>query len=352
MNELSDRFMNKGEKSYAKMVDSVAIGTGLKRVQIELYIKSTRIQTVRVYWNDRKDSTDILIDNQSGVFKYTIGDLSEKNYIFQFVSFDKFGNRSLVYENSVKVYGETYLSSLRNRTVKARANISKNKILEWGPADITNGAKFTEIRYTNQEGTISTVKALTEDQETIIEDHKLGTTFQYRTAFIPSLPAIDTFYTDYQEYTGYFILEKEGWSILSFSSQHDNGVNKVLNVIDGSDNSRWHSLYGGSDYPHWVVIDFGGEASIAQLGVWGSTFNLTPPEIIDARLPTNIQFFVSTDNVVWTDLGIFDCDNTKLGEQLFPVTLTRARYYKFVGLRTANLAERDMVVGELDVYVQ
>jgi hypothetical protein len=103
MNELGDRFLNREEVFYAEKVDSAATHTGIKQIEIEIYVKSTRIDFVRAYWNNSADSTDIPVSFKSGIFRKTVENMKASEYIFNLVSFDKYGNRSLPYELVGKV---------------------------------------------------------------------------------------------------------------------------------------------------------------------------------------------------------------------------------------------------------
>src|SRR4051812_45242134 len=78
MNDLHQPFLDRGEITYAAKVDSVATHLGKNRIQFELIVKSQRIKTVRIYWNDYmdqnsdvilfRDSSDVDISGK-GVFK-------------------------------------------------------------------------------------------------------------------------------------------------------------------------------------------------------------------------------------------------------------------------------------------
>jgi hypothetical protein len=89
MNELGDRFLNREEVFYAEKIDSAATHTGIKQIEIEIYVKSTRIDFVRAYWNNSADSTDIPVGFKSGTFRKTVENMKASEYIFNLVRFDK-----------------------------------------------------------------------------------------------------------------------------------------------------------------------------------------------------------------------------------------------------------------------
>mgnify|MGYP001794566739 FL=1 len=117
MNELHQKYLDEGENIYAAKVDSVAAHAGLGRLQLEIFIMSQRIETVLIFWNDYADSVEINISNQTGVFNKLIENMDEKEYIFQLISIDKYGHRSLPFEVTGNVYGNNFQSILTNRVI-------------------------------------------------------------------------------------------------------------------------------------------------------------------------------------------------------------------------------------------
>ena len=120
MNDLTDRYLDEGEIAYAAKVDSVGVQAGENRIQLNLHIKAQRIDNVRIYWNNYVDSVDVEIGGRTGVFPVMLDDMPESGYLFQLVSFDKFGNRSLEYEATGSSYGENYKNGLSNRIYPLR----------------------------------------------------------------------------------------------------------------------------------------------------------------------------------------------------------------------------------------
>ena len=94
MNDLTDKYLDEGEIVYAAKVDSVGVRAGENRIQLDIYVKAQRVENLRVYWNNYEDSVDVEIGGKTGVFPVILDDMPESGYLFQLVSFDKFGNRS------------------------------------------------------------------------------------------------------------------------------------------------------------------------------------------------------------------------------------------------------------------
>ena len=129
MNDLTDKYLDEGEIVYAAKVDSVGVRAGENRIQLDIYVKAQRVENLRVYWNNYEDSVDVEIGGKTGVFPVILDDMPESGYLFQLVSFDKFGNRSLEYEATGSSYGENYKNGLSNRSYTLPVMIWK--VIRW-----------------------------------------------------------------------------------------------------------------------------------------------------------------------------------------------------------------------------
>ncbi len=190
MNDLHQPYLDEGEIIYAAKVDSVSLGTGKGRIQFEMFIAAQRIETVRIFWNDYKDSVDVAIGGKTGSFKKLIEKLIEKSYIFQFVSFDKFGHKSLPVEVSGKVYGEVYETSLSARSVSI-SNSKAGLVLTFVPAFENNVS--TEVTYTGGAGVLKTVSVPATESTVTIPDN-LGSQVVLKSSYQPA-GGVDLFYS-------------------------------------------------------------------------------------------------------------------------------------------------------------
>lgn len=341
MNDLHQPYLDEGEIIYAAKVDSVTPGTGKNRIQLELIVVSQRIETVRIFWNDYKDSVDVAIGSKTGSFKKILSNMAEKNYIFQLVSLDQFGHRSLPFEVTGTVYGSVYESKLVTRSCTMTSS-NAGLVLTFSSA--AEGNLATIVTYTNSSGVLSSVSIPATDNSCILADYKSGSQISLKSSY-GAVNGIDTFYSATNNPAVEFIIfDKKDWKIIDYSTQHSAGENAVINFIDGTDGTRWHSRAGGSSYPHFATIDMGAVRTISQFGVWRTTFDGGG----DNRAPDKIQFLISLDNINWTDLGIFPFNRFVNGEQIYPMpSLPQARYFKFVGV---SGPENNMVIGEISAY--
>lgn len=197
MNDLHQKYLDEGEIIYAARIDSVHVFAGRNRLQLEMFIGSQRIDSVRVYWNNYTDSLTIGVKNQTGVINKFINDMPETDYVFNLVSFDKFGNKSLPVEKAGKVYGTNFQNFLLNRVVK-KAIIAKGvTTITWSSA-LDKGLNC-DLIYTNTTGAQVTKIVPMSEVSTVLADYASNLT--YRTSFLPEATAIDTFYTDYKPVT-------------------------------------------------------------------------------------------------------------------------------------------------------
>lgn len=193
-----------GAITYAGKMDSVEILSGRNRVEVTgLFTSDPNIIRYRVFWNSRQDSVDVPVTRTSGVdtARKIISGLEEGTQSFEIRTYDKLGNSSVPVYVTGNVYGDSYQSAIVNRgVVDASLKNDGSALITWADVNTTAGVVYMEIQYTdntnNQHDTL--INAITTGQTTSLPQIKLGSTFSYKTAFLPTSNAIDTFYTAYQ----------------------------------------------------------------------------------------------------------------------------------------------------------
>jgi len=348
MDKSYKEFVVPGGLTYVGKPTGVKAYTGKYRILLK-WAKNPdpKVTKTRVYWNNYRDSVEVASTAEGDSLSVLIDELNEQNYSFFLRSFDENGNQSVPVEVNTRVFGDQYAQSVLNRGLnRATLDADGNITLDWGLANISSGALKTEVSYTDQNGSKRIAAFPADENSSEITGFSSGDPVRYRMIYVPDSLAIDTFYTSYDT-VGQILFDKSGWGIVSFSSEHPGDDNRVLNFIDGTDATRWHShASDGPAYPHHATIDMGMEQKITQFGVWRTTFDNGG----DDRAPDRIQFLVSNDNENWTDLGSYNFDRFVNGEQLYPVEdAPRARYFKFVGL---SGPQQYIVMGEISVYVE
>jgi hypothetical protein len=138
-------------------------------------------------------------------------------------------------------------------------------------------------------------------------------------------------------------LSKQGWSVLSFSSEETSGEGssngRAVQLIDGNTSSYWHSRWTSNPafYAHEFVVDLGAIKTATGLSICQR--NGLSRAIKDADL------FISNDGTSFTSIGSLVFNNVN-GQQYFDFSNAQNfRYFKLVaksawdGLQFASLAE-------------
>ncbi|UYQ92495.1 DUF4998 domain-containing protein [Chitinophaga horti] len=183
-----------GEIIYAGKADSLKVYPGRERVQLTwLLTTDATITKARVYWNRRKDSTDVLVKRTNGVdtIRLMLDNMVEGPYTFTVYNYNSRGDISIKTEINGDVYGDFYESTLLNRLVKSKAKINNTLKLDWLDADPR--AVGVRLYYKNPDGTDNTRFVPTTEKTTLLDVIPLNNTLEYHTLYKPSPAAIDTF---------------------------------------------------------------------------------------------------------------------------------------------------------------
>ncbi len=120
--------------------------------------------------------------------------------------------------------------------------------------------------------------------------------------------------------------------VVGVSSQMQSG-GRASNLVDGDQNTIWHSVYGVTlaNYPHWIIFDTGSEKNIKGL-------TYMPRQSGDNGDFKDYKIEVSADNENWTEVanGTFDKSKDEKRVDFAPV---KGRYVRFTGLSSQNGAD-------------
>jgi len=214
--KMEDRYMEYtkgGEIIYLGKADSVKVFSGRNRIKVSwLLLSDPKITKSVIYWNEKKDSAIVNVQRSKGTdtISVLLGNMLEKSYSFEVYNFDNKGNSSVKTEAIGIVYGDRYASVLTNRVFESTLYKAADKSLEIKWFGASDQVAVVEMKYIDLNGIEKTVKnykipnivnprippALA--ASTLFPSFKIGTTFKYRTGYIPKAAAIDTFYTDFK----------------------------------------------------------------------------------------------------------------------------------------------------------
>ncbi len=294
-------FLRDGEVIYVGTADSVGVFPGKNRLKMRFLISDPTATGVRILWNNKTDSLVIPVQRiyQTDTIATELTGLSEGSYSFDIITFDEDGNTSVKVNAVGNVYGEHYANSLLDTPVKgAYVNEADETSVDvhWGAADETSLG--SEVIYTDSFDETHMLFVPSGEQVTVLTNYLHGSSFQYRTLYLPEKTAIDTFYTAFRpaKVKGVAVeYAKTSW--VASGNDYDTGnLRPPKNAIDNKANTVWH-MSKTITYPQIMSVDMGEENTVS-----GFSFL--------QRLPLNaplklIEIKISSDGVVWSTLGEF-----------------------------------------------
>jgi hypothetical protein len=323
-----------GEIIYAPKTDSIAFIAGKERILFRFWLyNSPNVETVNLYWNNDLDSLVVPVTPSTGLDStdVVLPGMDEKSYTFNVHTVDKYGHPSLTVTNFGTSYGAIFQSSLTNRRIKSVSITDEGGEIGWYSAAET--LVRNEIRYETNDGTTALVKMPASANAVLCPGAKTGSTFAYRSLYIPEEEAIDTFAVEWTAYEtpfpAIYQYDKTSWTIVSWSDQEISDGGGVTSLIDGNLNNWWHSQYndGGSSLPHWVVIDLKSSKRICRIETWRR------PGSTDAK---TVRYLVSDDPdpdaASWINIaeGVFSSGDRLTIDIPDPAATDKGRYLKLL----------------------
>lgn len=311
------KFLKGGEVVYREKPDSLKVFPGHNRIKLSWLLTANRnIVKCRVYWNSGADSVEVPV--KSGSIKDTVSviidNMEEGSYVFDIYTYDKAGNSSIAVDTTGHVYGDAYISTLSNRLIENAMLIAgKPKIKWYNEADTT--AIGVELRYKSNDGMMHEIQVPLSDDITRIDERPQGDSIQYRTLFLPTPFAIDTFYTPYEtiklEEAIPIELDKNKFSAFPLPSDAALYSSKYVMTNLWDDNpDTFYETKKGSGSPHWFTLDMGVTASLDHYILW----QRKPTRLFYANSsPRKWEIWGSNDpnpngdwDSTWTLLGNFE----------------------------------------------
>lgn len=267
-------YIEGGEIIYAPKPDTISFIAGRDRIQFNCRTyNAPNVRTVDVYWNDGLDSLIIPVELNTGYdsISVVLENMEEKSYSFNVRTTDNYGHKSLYLTEFGTSYGNIYQSMLNDRRIKSVSLSDEEGTIEWFSAP--SGLVRNEIRYIKIDGSQAVVEMTSTDYTVKLPEVKTGSSFEYRSLFIPEEASIDTFATAWKTFETPFPEEYKcdtgSWTVLSASDESaDHGGKAAL--LDGNLSTFWHSAYADGDVPlpHWVVIDMQAQKKISRIEVY------------------------------------------------------------------------------------
>ncbi|MDN3580856.1 DUF4998 domain-containing protein [Mucilaginibacter flavus] len=322
------------------------------------------IKSYVVTWNNGSDSVVVAATSHSPADSITVSIPNLKEYVYSFtiVAHDGDGNKSVGQDlNNVRVYGATYISGLANRAYNQanpyQFNADGSLTLNFAPADTGNVS--TTIKYTNKLGASATAQLAAKSSSVTLTDYKLGTDVKYQSYYIPEKGSVDLFSTgtddNFAKIIHVVLCDKSLFKEYRLPTDIESAYGWYLPYMwDGkTDESQGPGFYANyHDFPTWVTIDMGQQASLYSMKIWQRTSGL-----YDQGNPKRFEIWGSNnpsangDFSTWVKLSTFnsvkpsglprgqnsqaDKDFAAAGESFtFPAGLQQYRYIRISMLET------------------
>lgn len=362
-NKMTDNYkpyIKNGEQIFTGKVDSLVAFPGKNRVQLRwLLVSDPKITKCKVFWNYGADSLLLPVQKSetTDTIKVNINNLQEGLYTFDVYTYDDAGHSSVKAEVTGTVYGENYINSISNRALDSAIYFPDTKEVGIKWFGIGQGAVVMDLEYTDSLGNLvkKQIKSATSFsgvplgflETDTLHGFKDGTTFKYRTGYLPVANAIDTFYTDYREAatTLYVPVIPTVDANLALNAPTVTGGSATGNakLTDGDRVSFWQPSSGeraGSNV--WFYVDLGAQKTFnsTQLYITKDSKKIIYYEILYAKTES------IGNNQTWIRAALVMGDPTAENIQTF--ANVTGRFIKInIGLQDAAT---NINVGELEVY--
>jgi hypothetical protein len=190
-------FVKNGEIVYAGKPNSVIAHGGINRMVLSLLFEAEPvISKVKVYWNFKADSAIFNVQKLPGKnIDLTFPTLAKGNYSFEIFTYDNAGNKSVRMDAIGQVYDSNDVSALAASVMplKSANIIERTGVIEWYKTDYFSGIEVTYVNTLGQTKTVTSTSAAS--LKLTLDAAKPGSTYSYRTVYLPDANALDAAYS-------------------------------------------------------------------------------------------------------------------------------------------------------------
>jgi hypothetical protein len=222
MDESYSGFLKDGERLYTGRPDSLLVSPGNGRLKVSWKLPADpKITTIKLLWNRRADSLVLPVERTTGdKMEQIVSGLPQGIYTFEIFAYDKNGNTSIRSEAIGEVFGSNYQSIITNRPVEKAIHrvvedpishviLSEDPYLDWFGAsgqvsevtveytDKLNSKRVRKIRQVPNP--INPERSKIWADTTKLPGYRANSIIRWRTSYLPTPLAIDTFFTAWNE---------------------------------------------------------------------------------------------------------------------------------------------------------
>ncbi len=220
------------------------------------------LRTVKVFWDSYTKSQEFnYSDYPDGKLETVISDLEDRAYTFNIINYDAEGNQSLAEEITTAPFGESWLVSHAERTVKFVRMVGNDAVVTMNkPTDEVAVSKF---RYTDAKGqVVEGCPVYSSETEVILPGAKKGKYIEVQSAYCAA-EGIDTVWTGNwfkcPEPIAYNIdATKATFTVTANQIRESFKPELIMDGIKDNSSSRWFSSNNAqyrNNWPKIIVID-------------------------------------------------------------------------------------------------
>jgi hypothetical protein len=347
------KYLAGGEITYPGRADTMFVHAGYKRIELSVVLgNDPLVKKIRVIWNNGLDSVDAAVSHITGkdTINIIIPDLIEGNYNFTVYTYDDAGHRSVAFLGSGIVYGDSYVLSLTNRSLRSITQSPDGFQIQlaWGAA--VEGDLGTEVTYIAKDGSSHKITVPATETSTTLPDYQEYSQLTYQSLYKPDPAALE-----------YFSPAPSAVTLPQFERQLIKSNFQILilptDVLEGGygwlENFLWDEQYDPpgfatqSKIPCWFTFDAGASASISRFKIWQANDRLYQKESVKTfELYGSDSPDPDGSWGSWTLMGSYtsvkpsgqpvgqntqaDIDFAKAGEEFtVPAAIPKFRYYRF-----------------------
>jgi hypothetical protein len=257
------QFIKEGGIIYPAKPINVEARRGYQRVVLKWDAPmDPSLRTVKVFWDGTSHSQEFnYADYPGGSIETVVDNLEDRSYTFSIVNYDGDGNKSLAAEITTSPFGESWLVSHAERTVKFVRTDGNDAVVTMNKP--TDEVALTKFRYVNAQGeTVEAGEVRADENEVRLPGAVKNKYIEYQSAFC-SAEGIDTVWTGNwfrSDDPVAFRVDDFKATVTSSAYQYRDNLtpDKIIDGIYDDGDHRWFSSNASqyrSVWPKILVID-------------------------------------------------------------------------------------------------